>query len=263
MQTLNLQQVCVVISIGLLACTKEVNISTAEDVPLKPKIEKELKHCEITRIVGYEPFLPSPRVFTFEYNSKGDPTSITPTLISTGSPKHEFRYDRKGRLTDYIGPYDNGFFEFWHVYRYDNKDRIVSDSVYIFGKYGETPSNDFPSLRRFITYEYDAKNRIKKATTVLTTGSSVDEYDYDNDGNRMVPGVAYDDNPNPLRTNSIWMFLNRDYSVNNPWSTAAYNDNGLATTLVVPHNRFFIVGSLFPQFIEYSCKGGHGNGNNN
>jgi len=256
MLTLNLKKAGTGFSICalLLSCTKEASILTQEE-PSKPKIEKEIKHCEITRVVGYEPFLPSPRVFTFEYNQKGDPIRITPTLVSTGSPKHEFRYDNKGRLTDYIGPYNNGFFEFWHIYRYDNKDRIVSDSVYIFGRYGERPSDDFPSLRQYHTYEYDAQDRIKK----VNSGSSVQEFNYDEDGNRIIPGVTYDDNPNPFRTNRIWMFLNRDYSVNNSWSTAVYNDKGLPATLVVPHSRFFIVGSLFPQFIEYSCKGGNNN----
>jgi hypothetical protein len=264
MLTLNLQKACCIFLTGILlaSCSKEAGFAAQEE-PLKPKGPKQVKSCEIFRVVGYEPFLSTPRVFTFEYNSKGDPIKITPTLVSTGSPKHEFRYDKKGRLTDYIGPYNNGAFEFWHEYGYDDNDRIVTDTVYIFGMYGEEPANDFPSLRRLVAYEYDDNNRIKKVTTVFPVagGSFVQEYNYDNNGNRILDGVVYDDNPNPLRTHNIWMFLSRDYSVNNPWSTAVYNDDDLPTTLVVPHSRFFIVGSLFPQFIEYTCKGEQGSSN--
>jgi hypothetical protein len=240
------------------SCSKDVSVGVQEELPSKPKGDKAIKHCEISKVVDYNPFLLSPRVFTFEYNSKGDPIKITPTLVSTGSPKHEFRYDHKGRLTDYIGPYNNGAFEFWHVYGYDNKGRIATDTTYIFGNYGALPTNDLPSLRRHVTYEYDEQDRIKKMTTVFPFAPfspEVQEYAYDADGNRIIPGVVYDGNINPLRTNAIWMFINRDYSVNNQWNASSFTSMGLPEAINVPHTRQFIAGALYPQLIEYNCKG--------
>jgi len=241
------------------SCSKDVSVGVQEELPSKPREDKAIKHCQISKVIDYNPFLSSPRIFTFEYNQKGDPVKITPTLVSTGSPKHEFRYDKKGRLTDYIGPYNNGAFEFWHVYGYDQNGRIVTDSTYIFGDYsGDAPTHDFLSLRRYVTYEYDAQDRISKATTVYPFAPfpvQVQEYNYGADGNRIMPGVVYDNNINPLRTNTIWMFLNRDYSMNNSWNASGFTGEGLPTSINVPHSHQFIAGSLYPQVIEYNCKG--------
>lgn len=247
-----------IIILLLASCAKDA-ITQPEELSSKPKTVKESKFCQITKVTGYEPWSLHPRVFIFEYNEKGDPLRITPSIVSTGSPKHEFRYDKKGRLTDYIGPYNNGAFEFWAKYTYDNQDRIVSDVTYIFGNYGEEPTNDYLSLRQQHAYEYDQQNRITKVITNYPFApypGNTQEYSYDQSGNRMAPGVAYNNSPNPLRTNSIWMFLSRDYSMDNPYPATSYNDNGMPTTIAVPLSKYLIVGSLVPHFIEYSCKGG-------
>lgn len=238
----------------LTACKKD--LSQQEEELSKPKGVKEYKPCEITKLVAYDPWSPAARVFIFEYNSKGDPVKITPSIIGTGTPKHEFRYDNKGRLTDYIGPYLNDAFEFWHEYGYDSKDRIVQDTLYIFGLYGEEPTNGYPPSHRIISYEYDSKDRISKSTTVWTYGYPTDVavFTYDDNGNLIRPGFVYDNKINPLRTNRIWMFISRDYSMNNPWAGASFNDNGLPTTLVVPHTLAFL-SSVYPHYIEYACKG--------
>ena len=48
--------------------------------------------------------------YDFEYNAKGDPIRINSSFVATGYPRYEFRYDKQGRLSDYIGPYNNNAF---------------------------------------------------------------------------------------------------------------------------------------------------------
>lgn len=162
-------------------------------------------------------------VYSFYYNSLGNPDSITHPNVSTGYPNRQFRYDLLGRLTDYIGPYTNGSFEFWKRFYYDAGGKIVRDTTYIFGTMGADPTNYF--LKRLNEYQYDAQGRISQVSeTWLDYGwpPIVTNYTYDTDGNLVRPGVTYDKETNAHRIHPIWQFLARDYSVNNPFIASTY-----------------------------------------
>ncbi len=59
------------------------------------------------------------------------------------------------------------------------------------------------------------------------TGSGTIEYD--RAGNRVIPGVTYDNKVNVYQTNKIWQQAFGDYSRNNPYPAgiSAYNNYGL------------------------------------
>jgi hypothetical protein len=60
--------------------------------------------------------------------------------------------------------------------------------------------------------------------------------------------VSYDNKINPRRTNKIWMFVDKDYSANNPIpGPTAYNELGL------PLNNITFLGNHATE-VFYDCK---------
>ncbi len=90
------------------------------------------------------------------------------------------------------------------------------------------------------TYTYDATCRVIKTTTIGIGGPEdgfvplVNEYSYDINGNLVLPGITYDNKVNIHRTNKVFMFVDRDYSMNNPFTAPAYNGYGLPQTVGTP-----------------------------
>lgn len=162
------------------------------------------------------------------YNSTKDPVAMIPNVIDDGSPSRAFYYDKHGRLTSFVGILQNGAFEFWHNYIYDKKDRIVGDSLYMFG----APGNLGNALtKEYSQLSYDYLSRITREIKFFdfTPPFQPDtiNYQYDAAGNLDGAIVQYDNNVNPLLTNKIWRFLDRDYSVNNSVKATAFNEHRL------------------------------------
>jgi len=81
----------------------------------------------------------------------------------------------------------------------------------------------------------------------------VDNYVYDAKGN--LSGRVYDNRTNMNQTHAVWMFVNRDYSVNNPFVADTYNSEDLPTIINLPAEG----GARFLQFfrqatISYQCQ---------
>lgn len=222
---------------------------------LEHKPNAEVNECQILQVnytVGTRN-----DVLQFTYNSSGNPTAITRALGGhTGYPNFIFRYDEKNRMSEMIGSYDNNTVaEFWHKYWYDNKDQIVLDSAYIFPRITNGfPENAYISQATF--YTYDNKQRIIRDSTSFSNSASptVHTYLYDADGNRG--GNTYDDQININRTNKIWMFLNRDYSVNNPFKAEGYTVVGLPSSVNLSATEraiSFLGTSISKAQIIYDC----------
>ena len=219
----------------------------------------------------------------FTYNSAGDPVSGIRVHASTGYPNWFFRYDRHGRLTDLIGRYnstDTGGAERWNRYFYDGQGRIVSDSAYGFpGVVNDRPTIDpvyYTSVETAV-FAYDHKGRVSKETIHNPSFTLVTTYAYDARGNRLEPvsdftynslhsmaALSYDSKINYHRTSKVWMFIDKDYSVNNP-IVADYIYNGFDLPVsIVPFTgtvqTFFSVAHTSYEFesatIEYDCQGG-------
>ncbi|MDO6433169.1 hypothetical protein Q4E93_21345 [Flavitalea sp. BT771] len=219
----------------------------------------------------------------FSYNASGDPVSIVGLHGSTGHPNWLLRYDPHGRLTDLIGAYridDLGSVERWNRYFYDAQGRIVKDSLYDFpGVVDGRPVIDpkyFTGVD-IILYEYDDKGRVSKETFIAGNFTLVTSYAYDAHGNRMEPTLTqtsgthtsaavrtYDNKINYHRTSKVWMFIDKDYSVDNPLvADYTYNAFGLPVSIVPfagTTQNFFTVAHTTYQFdsatIGYDCQGG-------
>jgi len=195
----------------------------------------------------------------FTYSSSGNPVSGIRAFPSTGYPNFFFRYDHFNKFTDLIGAYGHTALdgvESWTKYFYDGRGRIVRDSFYTFPEI----VNGRPTLgvhSGFIntTYEYDSEDRIIKVIGDHRNTT----FSYNEQGNLI--GRVYDDKINIHRTNKIWMFIDRDYSVNNPaTATYTYNAVGLPTK-IVPFTgtvmNFMSVAETSLEFsqadIEYDC----------
>lgn len=242
------------------SCKKtSTELSGPEELVAPPNGGNPAKNCLITQITTTDPSYASTSA-VFEYNQKGDPVTITPAVVGTGKPRHEFRYSNNHLLTDYIGAYENGFFEFWYKYEYDNHKRIIRDTQYVFGEYLDEPTNSF--YVRVTDYVYDDQGRIIQTTTTQlqpTVSVSVTNYTYNADGN--LTGRTYDDQVNLHRTNPIYQFIDRDYSMNNPVAPTGYNSAGLPTGYnAPPFPQGFLHGTIYlgSSVISYECKG---NGN--
>lgn len=172
------------------------------------------------------------RFILFLYDQYENPVAITTPLPVTGHPYHTFKYDNFHRLRQYRGEYPNGNYEFWHFYGLDLNGRIGVDTMYTLGAMGPTgPATYFERAISQITY--DGQGRIIKVVTDTQISPSHTEtnYSYNGAGNLVRMGVTYDNKMNLNRTNDIWQFLNRDYSMNNPFTADAYNASGFPTVI--------------------------------
>jgi len=219
--------------------------------------DDDFKECNVTRIVtGTTGEL----IYDFTYNKRGDPTSILASLPSESD--FWFRYDKKHRLEMMWGKPGNIppeialDFLTLHKYVHDNKGRIITDSVYFSGTF-ESVENGTAYLTNVMTLEYDAAHRVIKETNRLVeTGLiAVTNYSYDSHGNLLRPGYTYTDKFAMARTNKAWMFINRNYSVNDVQEWAKYNKYLLPVQTVPGQSYESFLPAVFigPSLVTYEC----------
>lgn len=191
---------------------------------------------EIRMVIVKPPYVEYTDTIRFNYNEYDNPVIGLRSEIRTGAPNYFFKYDRFQRLTELIAAYGltatGSGVETWTEYFYDAKGRIVKDSVWSFPEVvNGHPVKSLLSTVTISFYEYDSKDRIEKVTW-LREGVEpyITQYSYDSKGNKV--GASYDNKLNYHATNKVWMFLARDYSVNNPLiGSYTYNKAGLPLTI--------------------------------
>ncbi len=205
--------------------------------------------CRIRQIINPTTHFTPGSNRQFTYNSHNDPVGVATGGPGTGSPDLVFKYDNKNRLIEYSGIYSNGLYEFVHRYGYSH-DRIVTDTQYVFGHYGNL--TDYQS-KRYKYLWYDNLNRIVKDSEQFVYPSiftNVISYQYDANGNLADRATyGYDSKLNPHRTNKVWMFIDRDYSVNNLITANTYNSSGLPLTFAP--NQKLELDMIFAYFYYY------------
>ncbi|MBS1562755.1 MAG: hypothetical protein JST39_00145, partial [Bacteroidetes bacterium] len=190
----------------------------------------EMKLCRIEKIVLNNDENSS---VTFRYNTCDDPVSIREdSTILTMPLDYYFRYDGQRRLTDYIITYYHmpGAM-LWHHYAYPDKKTIM-DTQFNYTGLLTDPEPPRNAASFYVNkYTLDAQGRIVRNFSYYS--QSTQDYAYDSRGNLVRPGIQYDNKVSILRTNRVWMLVNKDYSINNPLPTTAtidnYNQYGLPT----------------------------------
>ena len=230
--------------------------------------------CRIAEIAYHSSIGPDTIFAKFNYDNKGRPTRILSSYVHDGRPNHLFRYDSKGRLSNYIGHYaanimDDVRYDFWIQYHYDARGRVVSDSVHVFGDLinGQPQPNAQINYARY--YELDSYGRIIGETRPMPYGVEKAEYIYNAAGNMEVHNeyidthlvwsdtLHYDHKVNLHRTNEIWMLIDRDYSQNNRQPADHYNKSGLPLQYRLPETtdlNFLLSIELDHSDIRYQCK---------
>lgn len=251
------------ILIGATAAASVIPMGCQKETGFLRKVGSDCGGCNIEQItVDFSTEIQTYTVpYTFTYNASGDPVTITNTNISTGNPNAVFHYDKRGRLIELIRSYNNGNFETWTRYEYNNKNQAIRDTQYSFGTYVDSvPVPHSPNSPWVHEYSYDAWNRIVavKGMDYYTLSSppyiSVDSFKYGADGNLVRPGLQYDDHPSLLLTNRIWPFVCRNYSLNNAFHATAYNGSGFPLTFESWQVLMPVVTASGTFHVRYSCK---------
>lgn len=251
--------------------------------------------CQVQKVTADGPY---GGTYVFNYNKRGDLESIITTPLGTGNPNVFFIYDKKHRASQVLysftpTPTTPGIVWAWYKFDYDKNDRIVRDTMYGFTGIGADgvviPSTQFMMISKF---SYDAYERVVASDdSVWAFGSFSNTYHfaykYDKRGNQEYQArqyrsaqnpwmpysdtfklAPYDDKISIRRTNKMWMFIDKNYSINNSFSGATYNNYGLPVNF---DGQQYLQGlvTLLPFLYgnataEYLCDGnGNGNGKGN
>jgi len=223
--------------------------------------------------------------YVFNYNKRGDLESIITNELQPGNANRFFIYDNKHRVSQLL--FSHGAtvdaeapMDAWRVFEYNNLNQIIKVNTYRFGYNG--PNGGIPSsfwTTEIATLQYDANNRvIASRDSIWDNGVFWANYNYAfkydergnlifsvqqfrsqntnyNDTSRFNPS-DYDNKISIRRTNKIWMFLEKNYSVNNRFKAETYNSYGLPLTFdswQTDLNNF--IGNMKGNaIVEYRCK---------
>src|SRR4030095_8336128 len=234
----------VAIIIFLTACEKLIDF-----IPAKAK------NCRIKKIHFIFPDFGgfnSNYDMDFYYNKWGNPDSIIISRPLTANYNRYFLYDNKKQLKRLVEAQDFKFPVLDHRFGY-TRDLITSDTTH--SAYG---------VHAVTSFEYDGHGRISKSTFNFLPPdpyvSVTQTFQYDSEGN-LLNGIGnYDNKLNPNQLHPIWLFLVRNYSLNNPIHAVQYNSFRLPTKLAEPGStRLEFLGGGFNFLdnseIEYDCKG--------
>ena len=212
-----------------------------------------VSNCRIVKIFMRSDFSDDVRTGIVYYNDHNDPDSVIFDFegSSAGVALFYFSYDDHHRLIEYRADYsrepDDYYFK--HTYAYDY-GIIVRDTTrgHIAGQWTEIDS-----------ILYDSKGRIVKITRhiIEVDHNPADEeadpflFNYDAFGNVDGETFVYDNKVNFLRTNKVWMFTQRDYSMNNRPGVTSYNQYGLPLAFNDDQAPYFLVYGVIS--LEYEC----------
>jgi hypothetical protein len=245
------------------------------------------KICQVQTINSDGPYGAN---YVFNYNKRGDLESIITDKPNDGNANVFITYDNKHRAVEVLSsftptPTTPGSAWSWEKLGYNKDNQIVVDTLYGIVSIGPDGaiviSNYFLSITQF---QYDANNRVVASDDSAWFRGSYSNrehyaYKYDANGNLNYTArqsrswnswgesiyndtfrvKGYDNKISIRRTDKMWMFLDRNYSMNNSLSGATYNTYGLPvffdsqqylqglTTIIT-----FVTGNVT---VQYNCEG--------
>ena len=219
---------CAITTALLSSCQKDINAKKDPADIVSTPLPGQSTYCRIESIWAKD-YFGEDQFHLVLYDEFENPVAITTPAVGSGSPYRIFKYDQWHRLREYLGIYAYNNYQFWHLYGYDLNGRIGVDTMYVLGNFA-TGYNDHFQISQI---EYDSQNRISKIHSVFSNPNiNIEEsFEYDAAGNLLRPGVTYDSKANVYRTNDIWMFISKDFSVNNPFIADEYNSSGYPTKI--------------------------------
>jgi hypothetical protein len=193
---------------------------------------------------------------TFVYNNYGDLVRINRETNDIHRADQGFVYDKHHRIIAFVDDiyplHTSNSGLLWHTYTYIGNSKII-DSFFVYAGGDYTVSfrpTGYNSIRVF-TLTLDGWGRVIKETDV-DYGTEI-IYNYDANGNLIIPGTSYSNKTNIRQTNKIFALIDRNYSVNQPLGDAAqYNNNDLP----VKFNIELKMGDhhYSKAVVTYSCK---------
>ncbi|MET0466020.1 MAG: hypothetical protein ABW007_22855 [Chitinophagaceae bacterium] len=217
----------------------------------QPYPEDQLRSCGIEEFIFEAPHRPTDTL-SISYNSNGDPVKITRTTPTTGFPDYIFKY-KNNRLSEFIGVYKNGTStEVWHKYIYGAGGLVAIDSVYTFAQIVNGKPHE-PIDRYAITFNYDSRGRIIYEKWTYEDGYIYEQhYEYTADGN--LTGASYGNKVSFRRSNKIWMFLDRNYSVNDHLNSSDFNSLFMPKNIELGLSQDAFLGNYYSKAkLEYRC----------
>jgi hypothetical protein len=215
----------------------------------------DIEHCRIAKVFLIHEFIDSIQTGIVYYNDHNDPDSVIFDFpgSSLGPALFYFVYDADHRLIEYRADYSRepGDFYIKHTYVYSG-GIIVVDT---------TRAQVSGSGVEVHTLQYDLNGRVvredRKVIEIdhLPVNEDAEPFvfSYDASGNLAGDVFAYDNKVNFMRTNKVWMFTERNYSMNNRKGATSYNDHGLPLTFQEEHRPYFL--NYGPIALEYDCSG--------
>jgi len=247
------------------ACQKDLEKVKQQDDVMGTPLPGQVTYCRIESI-WERPTAPDQVFRVLGYDEFENPRFISTPFVATGSPFYTFKYDLFHRLRQHAEEHSNGTYNRLHRYGINNDGRIGVDTMYALGGY-DAMGEPFGYFSRTISMlTYDAWGRIVHSSNTTTSGPgfpmsppivSANSYTYDVNGNLEVAGATYDNKMNINRTNDIWQFLARDYSVNNRLMTTEYNATGFPVRINHPEPYNFINSQsirIENSRIGYACR---------
>jgi hypothetical protein len=253
------------------------------------RLQREVEGCPIFVLDARDTTLSGVQAefarYRIDYNKADNPVDVIFTTGSYTVPLDKyFRYDRYGRLSDFVTTFHGASGSLvWHRYGYPDRHTITDTS---FDYVGDVDSAE-PPHASFDTYfaidKLDDLGRIIKSTLFVGLDSSfvttdppeISTFAYDAKGDMIRPGVTYDDKINPYQTNPVWMFIYSDYSVNNPVNVplgvgglggpvaiTKYNAVGLPLVMDGGLYNFYLFGVYAGDQLQitYGCESGPSKG---
>jgi hypothetical protein len=268
MKTTLLPQLTIIaVALFFCACKKNMtdvdqSMSTVEDIenertaftgiPVVP--------CRIERVrysnnggLNYDTVL-------FSYNSFNNPTKVIFKNNDTYLGSHfYFKYDVSKNVTGIRRLEDTTLYNTnsgtWEKLTYKGSKIIDTIFYAAAGWPASTPTSY--SRYEVQTYKLDSLKRVIEWDYASFGTPRHIDYKYDNNGNLIRPdGAKYKLNVNNIRvTNKVWMFIDRDYSVNMPTEEGAEFTPTRLPKKLKPFGKFFmgIVYDGGNAWVSYSC----------
>jgi hypothetical protein len=211
-----------------------------------------VNNCRIAKIALADELGHPVTTGTVYYNEHNDPDSVILDVEVYGPTLFFFKYNDDHQLIEYRSDYDRrpGMYYEWHKYIYEN-GVIAHDTarIRIAGQWTEVRDIDYDQNGRVIK---ETRHVIELDHQPANEDLEPLTYAYDAFGNLAGANVVFDSKINFLRTNKVWMFTQKNYSVNNRPPAVSYNEFGLPLAFDYTNMTVFLI-AIGVTSIEYEC----------